>query len=157
MAYENEETETSEQDEVVPQGAVCSVEEAERVIARWAKAMGLSSKLDESGLFPEEVSGLRKAMRDLRDAVLDGHLTLDSESRFVFTLYECGDADKKLGTMVFDEPDMGMLRKAKAERNGIAAQTKLLQGMTRKDEILIGRMKQRNVAVCGAIVNLFLG
>jgi hypothetical protein len=161
MSEANEETTTAvgdsdDRDETVPEGAICSVEESERMIEAWAKAMGLSSKLDESGLFPDEVSALRKAKRDLQDAILQGHLVLDAESRFVFTPYDVG-SDAKLGKLVFDEPDMAMLRKAKTYRNAVEAQTHLLQGMTKADAIKLGKMKNRNAAVCTAIVSLFLG
>ncbi len=156
MSEVNEETTTEDTEEVVPAGKVCSVEEADRTIKRWAEAMGLSSKFDESGLFQEEVSNLRKALRDIRDAILDGHLVLDGESRFAFTPYDVG-FDAKLGQIVFDEPDLGMLRKAKTERNPVDAQARLLQGMTKKDAIALGKLKNRNAAVCTAIIVLFLG
>lgn len=153
----NEAAEPGESEEVIPEGKVCSVEETDRVIFRWAEAMGLSSKLDESGLFPEEVSGLRKTMRELRDPILDGKLVLDESSRFVFELYPVSESDKKIGSLTFDEPDMSMLRKARAERNPVTAEVILISGMTKRDPILLGKMKQRNAAVCGAIVKLFLG
>lgn len=153
---ENANEETTEQEEVIPAGKVCSVEEADRTIKKWCEAMGLSSKLDESGLLQEEVALLRKAIRDLREAILDGRLVLDGESRFAFTPYDVG-TDAKLGQLVFQEPDMAMLRKAKTERNPIDAQSKLLQGMTGKDAIALGKMKNRNASVCTAVVTLFLG
>jgi hypothetical protein len=156
MSEVNEENASDEVEEVIPEGKLCSVEEADRTIKRWTEAMGLSSKLDETGLFQEEVSNLRKALRDLRDAILDGHLVLDGELRFAFTPYDVGH-DAKLGQLVFDEPDMAMLRKAKAERNPVDAQARLLQGMTKKDAIALGKLKNRNSAVCTAIVVLFLG
>lgn len=153
MTDQNEEL---EQDEMVPEGCVCSEDEAHRVIATWAKGMGLSHKFDERDLFPEEVSALRKSKKSLIAAIVEGNLVLDDEGQFVFTPWPVG-SDAKLGTLVFREPDVAMLKEARKERNSVQGQVNYIAKITQKDQIVLGKMKQRNMAVCDAIVGLFLG
>lgn len=155
MTEQNEETQEVVE-EVVPEGCVCSEEEALRVIAKWAKSMGLDHKFEEKELFPDEISQLRKFRKTLSKAIMDGQLVIDDESQFVFTPYPVG-ADARLGEMTFVEPTVDMIKEARKERNSVAIQTKFIAKVTRKDEIAVGKMKQRNVAVCEAIVGLFLG
>lgn len=129
-------------------------EVAEAEFERWAEAMGLSRKLDPAKLDDNDRKSLAQQKNLLLDAIEDGNLVVNESGEFVFTPVK-GDQ----GPLTFPEPDGAMLKAVDQAKQGeaVARDHKLLGAITKTSAARFASMKARDLAVCTAVMVLFLG
>lgn len=130
-------------------------EVAEQEFDRFAESMDLDLK--ESGLDDDEVEDLHKLKNILVEAIQKGSMVINDDGEPVYTPVR-GDEDYRK-PITFHEPTgaslMAMDRKKKNEDIG-----KLYSAMgeiTKLPAARFARMKMRDLKVCMAVTQLFLG
>lgn len=139
----------------MPSWAKVSREVCEQHFDRWAVAMGLESKFDQSLLNKEQIAELQSKKMTVLRAMMEGSLKVNGKGEFVFLPADVGQ-DRKVGEMTFSEPKLNDVNEASKIDSQVEAAAALIARMTGKDKTRILYFSNRNSSVCNAISALFL-
>lgn len=132
-------------------GEAVADEVAEAEFARFCEAMDFD--IDPAGMDADDREGFASLKKRIIRAMKNGTLVVDTEGRPVFTPQEGGDA------ITFHEPTGADLM-AMDQRKKNADMAKLfavMAAISKQSSARFSKMKKRDLDVCLAITNLFLG
>jgi len=130
---------------------------AESEFQRWVDAMYLTQKLDPTRLDAEERKNLAQQKNVILDALVRGDLVVNEDGCFVFT--PSGEKESR-GAITIPEPTWDHLRTGtdgKGENAGQGKMMGMFSKVTQIPEERLKKLKLRDVAVCQAVMALFLG
>jgi hypothetical protein len=121
-------------------------------IARFAEAMDLD--LDPKGMDDEDRKSLEVAKRRLVKALQGGQLVFDDKGQPIFT-----PTDEKAGAITFKEPRGSSLiaMDQRKKDHDVERIFTVMSEVTGKNRDAFANMSNRDIKVCLALMNLFLG
>ncbi len=126
-------------------------EVAEQEFARFVELMDLD--VEPEKMDAEDRQAFEKERGRFVDAVMAGTLVVNERGEPVFNPESGG------GPVTFHEPTGAALMAMDAKREGakVAKQMAVLAAVTGRNQELFSKMPNRDLRVCNAIINLFLG
>ncbi len=124
---------------------------AEHEFARFVEAMDLD--VDPEKMDAEDRQAFDTQRKRFVEAVMAGSLVVNEHGEPVFTPSAGGDP------IVFHEPTGAALMAMDTKREGakVAKQMAVLAAVTGRNEGVFSKMANRDLRVCNAVINLFLG
>ena len=131
-----------------------SNEVAENDFARFVDLMDLD--VDPDGMDDEDKMTFQDAKRKIMRAIKAGSLVVNEEGEILYTTTAPGDSGGKL--IRFAEPDGAAIAAMDSKKRGhdIGKTYACMAAITKQSPQLFGKMKNRDIKICQAILALFL-